>query len=147
MAVSMGFTICLTSIAIGSEVAYGIFVSLNASGLLTSYIICIACVFRLCFALSLTGLLTSHRCPPKATSWRQAPNFSFQPWQSWQRNQHHSTVLPHSILDISIFPGCSKPGAERNELELRDMDKRPRLLHDLLRNLGTAQLRRAYRVC
>ena len=43
MAVSMVFTICLTSIAIGSEVAYGIFVSLNASGLLTSYIICIAC--------------------------------------------------------------------------------------------------------
>ena len=52
MAVSMGFTICLTSIAIGSEVAYGIFVSLNASGLLTSYIICIACVFWLCFALN-----------------------------------------------------------------------------------------------
>lgn len=43
MAVSMVFTICLTSIAIGSEVAYGIFVSLNASGLLTSYVICIAC--------------------------------------------------------------------------------------------------------
>ncbi|KAM0794843.1 amino acid/polyamine transporter I [Usnea florida] len=46
MAVSMGFTICLTSIAIGSEVAYGIFVSLNASGLLTSYIVCIACVLQ-----------------------------------------------------------------------------------------------------
>ncbi|KAG8525326.1 uncharacterized protein KY384_008970 [Bacidia gigantensis] len=44
MAVSMVFTICLTAIAIGSEVAYGIFVSLNASGLLTSYIICITCV-------------------------------------------------------------------------------------------------------
>lgn len=44
MAVSMVFTICLTSIAIGSEVAYGIFVSLNASGLLTSYVICIACM-------------------------------------------------------------------------------------------------------
>ena len=43
MAVSMIFTVCLTSIAIGSEVAYGIFVSLNASGLLTSYIICISC--------------------------------------------------------------------------------------------------------
>lgn len=51
MAVSMMFTICLTSIAIGSEVAYGIFVSLNASGLLTSYMICIACMFRLGFAL------------------------------------------------------------------------------------------------
>ena len=47
MVVSMVFTICLTSIAIGSEVAYGIFVSLNASGLLTSYVICIACMFRL----------------------------------------------------------------------------------------------------
>lgn len=47
MAVSMVFTICLTSIAIGSEVAYGIFVSLNASGLLTSYLICIACTFTL----------------------------------------------------------------------------------------------------
>ena len=46
MAVSMVFTICLTSIAIGSEVAYGIFVSLNASGLLTSYIICIACILQ-----------------------------------------------------------------------------------------------------
>ena len=45
MAISMIFTVCLTSIAIGSEVAYGIFVSLNASGLLTSYIICISCVF------------------------------------------------------------------------------------------------------
>ena len=47
MAVSMVFTICLTAIAIGSEVAYGIFVSLNVSGLLTSYIICITCVFRI----------------------------------------------------------------------------------------------------
>ncbi|KAL2054419.1 hypothetical protein ABVK25_005167 [Lepraria finkii] len=46
MAVSMVFTICLTSIAIGSQVAYGIFVSLNASGLLTSYIICIACILQ-----------------------------------------------------------------------------------------------------
>ncbi|KAI4240053.1 MAG: hypothetical protein LQ352_007731 [Teloschistes flavicans] len=46
MAVSMVFTICLTAIAIGSEVAYGIFVSLNASGLLTSYIICIACILH-----------------------------------------------------------------------------------------------------
>ena len=46
MAVSMVFTICLTAIAIGSEVAYGIFVSLNASGLLTSYIICIACILQ-----------------------------------------------------------------------------------------------------
>lgn len=46
MAVSMVFTICLTSIAIGSEVAYGIFVSLNASGLLTSYMICIACILQ-----------------------------------------------------------------------------------------------------
>lgn len=44
MAVSMVFTICLTCIAIGSEVAYGIFVSLNVSGLVTSYIICIACM-------------------------------------------------------------------------------------------------------
>lgn len=46
MAVSMVFTICLTAIAIGSEVAYGIFVSLNVSGLLTSYIICIACILQ-----------------------------------------------------------------------------------------------------
>ena len=43
MAVSMIFTIILTCIAIGSEVAYGIFVSLNVSGLVTSYIICISC--------------------------------------------------------------------------------------------------------
>ena len=47
MAVSIAFTICLTCIAIGSEVAYGIFVSLNVSGLVTSYIICIACMSRL----------------------------------------------------------------------------------------------------
>ena len=40
----MIFTVCLTAIAIGSDVAYGIFVSLNASGLLTSYIICIGCI-------------------------------------------------------------------------------------------------------
>ncbi|KAL8717407.1 MAG: hypothetical protein Q9225_005338 [Loekoesia sp. 1 TL-2023] len=46
MAVSMVFTVCLTCIAIGSEVAYGIFVSLNVSGLVTSYIICIACILR-----------------------------------------------------------------------------------------------------
>ena len=49
----MIFTVCLTSIAIGSEVAYGIFVSLNASGLLTSYIICIACMFRLYHCLEI----------------------------------------------------------------------------------------------
>jgi len=41
----MVFTIVLTCIAIGSEVAYGIFVSLNVSGLVTSYIICIACQY------------------------------------------------------------------------------------------------------
>lgn len=52
MAVSMVFTICLTAIAIGSEVAYGIFVSLNASGLLTSYIICIACMSQHHISLS-----------------------------------------------------------------------------------------------
>ncbi|KAL8822543.1 MAG: hypothetical protein Q9191_006720 [Dirinaria sp. TL-2023a] len=46
MAVSMGFTVILTCIAIGSQVAYGIFVSLNVSGLVTSYIICIACMLR-----------------------------------------------------------------------------------------------------
>lgn len=45
MALSMGFTVVLTCIAIGSEVAYGIFVSLNVSGLVTSYIICIGCMF------------------------------------------------------------------------------------------------------
>ena len=55
-------------------------------------------------------------------------------------------MLPHGILGIPVLPGCSKPGAERNELELRDMDKRSRLLHDLLRVLGAAQLRRTYRV-
>ena len=105
--------------------------------------VCSGCPLR----KDLTVLLTSYRYPSKATSRRQAPNFSIQPWQGWQRNQYHSAVLPHSILDIPIFPGCSKPGAERNELELRDMDKRARLLHDLLRILGTAQLRRTHRLC
>lgn len=47
----MVFTICLTCIAIGSEVAYGIFVSLNVSGLVTSYIICIACTSPLTLRL------------------------------------------------------------------------------------------------
>ena len=53
MAVSMVFTIVLTCIAIGSEVAYGIFVSLNVSGLVTSYIICIACALPIliCFEM------------------------------------------------------------------------------------------------
>ena len=46
MAVSMVFITCLTAIAIGREVAYGIFISLNSSGLLTSYIICIACILQ-----------------------------------------------------------------------------------------------------
>ena len=59
MALSMVFTLCLTSIAIGSEVAYGIFVSLNVSGLVTSYIICIACESLLYFSLSITLCLPS----------------------------------------------------------------------------------------
>lgn len=43
MLVSVTITVILTLIAIGSEVAYGILLSLNVSGLLTSYIICVAC--------------------------------------------------------------------------------------------------------
>ena len=41
--ISVCFSIALTAISIGSSTAYGVFVSLGLSGLLTSYWICIAC--------------------------------------------------------------------------------------------------------
>ena len=56
-------------------------------------------------------------------------------------------MLSLGVLVVPVLPGCSKPGTERHELELCHMDGRPRLLHDLLRVLGTAQLCRTYRVC
>ena len=43
MIVCVVFAIILNLIAIGSELAYNMLVSLNVSGLLTSYVICIAC--------------------------------------------------------------------------------------------------------
>jgi len=44
MSVSLGFTIILSCIVIGSTTAYGVFVTLVNSGLLSSYMICIACM-------------------------------------------------------------------------------------------------------
>lgn len=55
-------------------------------------------------------------------------------------------MLPLRVLVVSVLPRCSKPGSQRDELELRDMAKRLSLLYVLLRDLGTAQLRRTYRV-
>lgn len=55
-------------------------------------------------------------------------------------------MLSRGVLDIPILPSWSKPGSEGDELELRDMDGRARLLHDLLRRLGTAHVHRAYRI-
>ena len=148
MAVSMVFTICLTAIAIGSEVAYGIFVSLNASGLLTSYIICIACIFNPSPPIrSKHANSQTPRHPPKTTLRRPTPSLAIQPRQSRQRHQHHRAMLPRRILGIPILSSCPKPVAERDELELRDMDRGARLLHDLLRVLGTAELRRTDCVC
>ena len=43
MTVSLCFTVILASIVIGSTTAYGVFVTLVNSGLLSSYTICIAC--------------------------------------------------------------------------------------------------------
>jgi len=43
MTMAMLYTMILTLIAVGGTVAYGIFVSLNISGLLTNYVICISC--------------------------------------------------------------------------------------------------------
>jgi hypothetical protein len=43
IALSMVFTVILNLIAVGSEVAHTILISLNVSGLLTSYILCISC--------------------------------------------------------------------------------------------------------
>ena len=45
MTVSLGFTVILACIVIGSTTAYGVFVTLVNSGLLSSYMICIACMF------------------------------------------------------------------------------------------------------
>lgn len=47
MAVSMSFTVILTVIVIGSTAAYDVFLSLSVSGLLSSYVICIACTLEL----------------------------------------------------------------------------------------------------
>lgn len=44
MTVSLGFTIILACVVIGSTTAYGVFVTLVNSGLLSSYMICIACI-------------------------------------------------------------------------------------------------------
>ena len=43
MLVSMGITVILTCIVIGSTTAYAVFLSLTNTGLLSSYMICIAC--------------------------------------------------------------------------------------------------------
>ena len=43
MTVSIGFTVILSCIVIGSATAYGVFVTLVNSGLLSSYAICIWC--------------------------------------------------------------------------------------------------------
>ena len=43
MIVSFVFTMILAVVVIGSTTAYGVFVTLVNSGLLSSYIICIAC--------------------------------------------------------------------------------------------------------
>jgi choline transport protein len=45
MAVSMAITVVLSCIAIGSSTAYAVFLTLVISGLLSSYMICIACKY------------------------------------------------------------------------------------------------------
>ena len=52
MLVSMGITVILTCIVIGSTTAYAVFLSLTNTGLLSSYMICIACEsYSLCLGL------------------------------------------------------------------------------------------------
>ncbi|KAK1042731.1 hypothetical protein LTR74_018496 [Friedmanniomyces endolithicus] len=46
MTVSIGFTVILSSIVMGSATAYGVFVTLVNSGLLSSYAICIGCILQ-----------------------------------------------------------------------------------------------------
>ncbi|KAK3073975.1 hypothetical protein LTR53_003979 [Teratosphaeriaceae sp. CCFEE 6253] len=46
MTVSIGVTVILSCIVIGSATAYGVFVTLVNSGLLSSYAICIACILQ-----------------------------------------------------------------------------------------------------
>lgn len=45
LAVSVGLAIALTAIAIGSTTAYDLLLTVNLSGLLTSYLICIFCTY------------------------------------------------------------------------------------------------------
>lgn len=78
------------------------------------------------------------RYPPQATPRRTAPSLSLQPRQSRQRGQRRRAGFPRRVLALPVLPRGSEPGAERDELELRDLDGRPRLLHDLLRVLGSA---------
>jgi amino acid transporter len=66
MLVSIIFTVILNLIAMGSNIAYNMLLTLNVSGLMTSYIICVACTSH--DFLSLKGFnLTHSRCflPPE----------------------------------------------------------------------------------
>lgn len=126
MAVSMIFTICLTCIAIGREVAYGIFVSLNLSGLVTSYIICIACnhhpqpnPFRAIHLL----IIPNHMHPPQTPPRRILPAISLQfGQQNRYCDQHHRLVFPGRVLCIPVRATSAQSGGEGYELELCDLD-------------------------
>ena len=142
MLVSMFITVVLTSIAIGSNVAYANLLSLNFSGLLTSYIICTSCILVLQLHRS-ELMLTISRHTTQTTLRRSHATFAVQTWQVRPIGEHYRFSLPLDLLVLPILPSDTGPDARRNELELCAVVGHSYLHDDLLCITGTACLRRS----
>ena len=144
MALSMLFTLCLTSIAIGSSVAYGIFVSLNVSGLVTSYIICIACK---CAPTPLSQSpihSPTPRYPPLPPHpHRPAPLPLLPRPHIRHSNQRRRAGFPGRLLGLPVRARGAAPRAGGDELELCDLGRCAGVFYGLLLGVGEGEVSRA----
>lgn len=118
MSVSLGFTIILSCIVIGSTTAYGVFVTLVNSGLLSSYMICIGCTQSSAYiSPRFHAADTRDRHSPKASPQRIFSPLPLQPRQNWrQRREYACFVFPSCGMDFPVLPECPKSDEYQHEL-------------------------------
>lgn len=125
MLVSIIFTVILNLIAMGSNIAYNMLLTLNVSGLMTSYLICVACTSH--SLLNFQGFsLTRSRCllPPQLG--RASTPIALQPRQDRRQcHQRDFHVVLSSCLDFPIFPSCAQPISCGHELGICSLRLRP----------------------
>jgi hypothetical protein len=107
MLVSIIFTVILNLIAMGSNIAYNMLLTLNVSGLMTSYLICVACMSHGLFNFQGSNLTRSRYFLPPQLGRASAP-VPLQPGQDRrQHHQRHFHVVLGPRLDFPIFPSCA----------------------------------------